>query len=74
MLQVTVEGLTMALWKSGILVDVAARRLSRRPHDAWNAGQFVDRRGNKDFGEPPIHRPRIVILQHHAVDSDVIVI
>lgn len=49
------------------------RRLSRR-RDACNAGQFVDRRGNKDFGESPIHRPRIVAPRHHVADSDVIVI
>lgn len=46
-------------------LDVAGRRRRRRlsrarPHGAYNAGQFVDRRGNKDFGEPPIHRSRIV--------------
>lgn len=59
--------LTMAPWKSGILVRRRSPPpLSRRPHDAWNAGQFVDRRGNKDFGKPPIHRPRIVALQHRT--------
>jgi len=45
-------------------LDVAGHRLSHaRPHDAYNAGQFVDRRGNKDFREPPIHRSRIVASQ-----------
>lgn len=65
MLQVAVEGLTMAIVKVGNpRLDVAGRRLSRaRPHDAYNAGQFVDRRGNKDFGESPIHRSRIVAPQ-----------
>lgn len=34
--------------------------LSRTVRCVCYAGQFVGRRGNKDFGEAPIHRSRIV--------------